>query len=214
MQILSMLRTFAQQNRQHGRPGERTRQTEMYFPSHVAARLVESTGSSLISSKSIVVMSTAGTVSSDSSTPPSLMKACFHHAGQYMVSHIRVKADRAPSCRQPIALANAAVFLTQEMQAEYEEKTLEFSTTDRTYCSRVDCATFIKPINAHGSIGSCQKCGGQTCTICKSNEHVGQDCPQDPNHQAVIDLARQEGWQTCTNCHRLVELDTGCYHMT
>jgi hypothetical protein len=30
----------------------------------------------------------------------------------------------------------------------------------------------------------------------------------------VLEAARENGWQRCNNCRRLVELDMGCNHMT
>jgi hypothetical protein len=87
------------------------------------------------------------------------------------------------------------------------------ATKDRTYCAWPQCSSFIRPENIDGGVARCGKCGTTTCAICKDQAHDG-DCPQDPAIQQTRDLAIQEGWQTCYNCHSVVELDSGCYHMT
>jgi hypothetical protein len=117
-------------------------------------------------------------------------------------------------CRQTIPVSDASQFLSNEMKVIYAEKAVEFSTPNRTYCSQAACSAFITPDSIHNQTAHCPRCSTRTCTLCKGAAHVGQDCPEDPNHQAVLDLAQQEGWRACYSCHRMVELDTGCYHMT
>lgn len=117
-------------------------------------------------------------------------------------------------CRVPISLETASIFLTKNLKEQYAEKKIEFGTSNRTYCTRSDCSAFVRPEHIAGQVANCIKCRTQTCTICKALAHAGRDCPDDPNTEAVRALARREGWQTCYSCRRLVELNTGCYHMT
>ena len=115
-------------------------------------------------------------------------------------------------CREKIPLQSVKIYLNSAVVKNFEEKSIEFETSDRTYCSRPACSSFIAGANISGEQAMCRECGTQTCTICKNNAHDG-DCPEDLATQQVLETARENGWQRCYNCHRLVELDVGCNHM-
>ncbi|KAI9669472.1 MAG: hypothetical protein M1817_004697 [Caeruleum heppii] len=116
-------------------------------------------------------------------------------------------------CRQTIPLEIAEPFLTRESTQQFREKTIEFATPDRTYCCNPNCSTFIPPTAISDGHATCPSCHDQTCSICKQHVHVG-DCPQDPHMRQLLDLARTSGWQRCLDCGRMLELVTGCNHMT
>ena len=115
-------------------------------------------------------------------------------------------------CRKNIPLQSVQIFLSAAIVRNFEEKSLELKTSGRIYCSRPGCSLFIAAANITGEQATCQDCGTQTCTICKNNIHNG-DCPQDAATQQVLETAREQGWQRCYNCRRLVELEVGCSHM-
>ena len=117
-------------------------------------------------------------------------------------------------CRQSIPIELVSVFLTKRIKDEFELKKIEFSTPNRTYCCRSSCSAFVASAGIADDVATCPECSTQTCTICNSQAHVGSDCPNDTPLQAVVDLAREEGWQRCYSCRRLVELEVGCNHMT
>lgn len=116
-------------------------------------------------------------------------------------------------CKESITLYMASVFLNELQVRLFESKSLEYATQDKTYCHEISCQSFILPCNIDGEKATCQDCGLMTCTICKSAVHDG-DCPQDPAHVALMATAAAEGYQTCSQCKRLVELNFGCYHIT
>ncbi|KAF4630193.1 hypothetical protein G7Y89_g7949 [Cudoniella acicularis] len=118
-------------------------------------------------------------------------------------------------CKQPFLMDNMRKLLTPDLISGYWEKKIELETRDRTYCSAPSCSTFLHPVNisADQKLGTCPVCFVGTCTICKGSEHDG-DCPKDDEIQKVLDLAKQEGWRRCTECGRVVELKTGCNHIT
>ena len=116
-------------------------------------------------------------------------------------------------CRQTISLTLAKLYLSSDLAQRYQQKTIEYQSSDRTYCSRPTCSAFITSVDIDGERAACHICFQQTCTICKGNSHDG-DCPQDTATQQVLAVAAQEGWRRCYNCRRLVELDIGCNHMT
>lgn len=117
-------------------------------------------------------------------------------------------------CRQSISLKTVSIFLTSRLKEEYERKKIEFSTPNRTYCSRPLCSSFIPAENINDEIASCPSCAARTCAICKAESHAGQDCPNDTALLETLNLAQENGWQRCYSCRRLVELDIGCNHMT
>lgn len=115
-------------------------------------------------------------------------------------------------CRERIPLQSVRICLSSAVVQTFEKKSIEFETSDRTFCSQPACSSFITADNITGEQATCNECGTQTCTICKSNAHDG-DCPQDIATQQVLQMAREQGWQRCYNCRRLVEIDFGCSHM-
>lgn len=117
-------------------------------------------------------------------------------------------------CTQPIPLEQNRLFLDPDIVPQYQKKALEFSTSNRVYCSNPDCAAFIPPVFYIGkSVVSCEHCTAETCVSCKKAAHRG-DCAEDEELQKVLQVARESGWQRCQNCWGMVELSTGCFHMT
>ncbi len=116
-------------------------------------------------------------------------------------------------CRQPITLNSVGLFLTGDLKRRFEQKKVEFSTPNRTYCSQRSCSAFIPIDQHHGDAGTCANCGTRTCLICKSAAHL-EECPQDTALQALVDLASEQGWQRCFACRRVIELEMGCNHIT
>ncbi|KAI3342014.1 hypothetical protein F4824DRAFT_486430 [Ustulina deusta] len=116
-------------------------------------------------------------------------------------------------CRQPIPLDKSQLFLDANVVRQFRQKAVELATPNRTYCHNTSCAVFIPPSNYSYATATCGECGGQTCITYKGALHEG-DCPNDGQLQQVIQLAREQGWQRCQNCWSMVELHTGCHHMT
>ncbi|KAI4272046.1 MAG: hypothetical protein LQ337_005577 [Flavoplaca oasis] len=144
---------------------------------------------------------------------------CGHFYCQECLSQLFEKSTKDETlfpprcCRQGIPLTAARLYLNTDLVQEFQKKTLEFRTGDRTYCSRPTCSAFITSSNITSERATCAACFTETCTICKGNCHEG-DCPRDTATQEVLATAAREGWQRCYNCRRLVELDIGCNHMT
>lgn len=129
-----------------------------------------------------------------------------------------------PRCDgQEIPLETVRFFLSSEVAEEFDARHDELSTKDRTYCFDRSCSAFI-PAPAIGSLpaawtaesgnaASCPKCKKTTCTTCKDPSHSG-DCPEDTALMELIETANEAQWQRCYQCHRFVELSTGCNHIT
>jgi hypothetical protein len=116
-------------------------------------------------------------------------------------------------CGQPITPESVLASLTPEIQAEFQGKSVEFSTQNRSYCSNTECAAFLTPAMIVGDVGRCGICQVRTCTLCKGESHDGE-CPPDGAMVLLQELAAQEGWQQCSGCRRMIELTQGCYHMS
>ena len=116
-------------------------------------------------------------------------------------------------CRQEISLTSVRLYLNEELVQRFRQKVIEFQTSDRTYCSQPTCSAFITPDSITAERATCSSCFTTTCTICKGTSHDG-DCPADTATQQMLEAAREQGWQRCYNCRRVVELDVGCNHMT
>lgn len=90
-----------------------------------------------------------------------------------------------PRCCEPIA--PDAKYLTREVIREFENKTVEFGTVNRTYCSWDSCAAFIPPDRIDGESGNCPKNPTDlTCTRCKAHWHPDEDCPADEGLAMVL----------------------------
>ncbi|KFZ20941.1 hypothetical protein V502_02968 [Pseudogymnoascus sp. VKM F-4520 (FW-2644)] len=116
-------------------------------------------------------------------------------------------------CHQQIPIIAVRIFLSSELVQAFERKKIEFETPNRTYCYLPTCSAFINTQDVNGEGAECHECGSMTCTTCKAAAHAG-DCPNDAALQQVLETARENGWQRCYSCWRLVELDHGCNHMT
>jgi len=116
-------------------------------------------------------------------------------------------------CRRPIPYDDIRDFLRPELRAVFEAKREELDDNDRIYCRIPTCSTYISHSHREGNTGKCPTCNTGVCLACKNVAHDG-DCPPDPATQQLLDLAQQEGWRRCPGCSRMIELNTGCYHMT
>lgn len=117
-------------------------------------------------------------------------------------------------CGQSIPLAMNQIFLPAELVREYREKELEYSTPNRTYCHRPSCSAFIPQQSIQGDIAVCTKCRKKTCTHCKGKSHKKDHCPEDAATLDLLRIASENGWQRCYSCRTLVDLSTGCNHIS
>jgi hypothetical protein len=116
-------------------------------------------------------------------------------------------------CRLPIPVTTGGKWFSPEIVGQFRAKKLEYETPNRTYCSKPTCSTFVPPAFITGEVAHCPKCSQKTCTHCKGRQHTGI-CREDDASQQLLQLAAENGWQSCNSCRRMVELNTGCYHMT
>ncbi|KAG6088258.1 hypothetical protein E4U15_006483 [Claviceps sp. LM218 group G6] len=116
-------------------------------------------------------------------------------------------------CKEPIPLDLSKHFLSATLLGAYEAKKLEHETPNKTYCHVRTCSTFVPPAFVKDDFATCVKCQSKTCTMCKGETHT-DDCPADTLTAAFLQIATEKGWQRCYSCKRMVDLDTGCNHIT
>ncbi|KAE8357235.1 hypothetical protein BDV27DRAFT_170931 [Aspergillus caelatus] len=99
-------------------------------------------------------------------------------------------------CRVPFSLTTMKSLLDEEMIRKFEEKTVEHNDFNRTYCAN--------PL-------TCASCNTATCSTCKQRAHAGVFVESEVE---ILEMAKIEGWQRCTRCRNIVELKSGCNHIT
>lgn len=114
-------------------------------------------------------------------------------------------------CRVPIPLDPIRGLLGNDLSTRFEVRTIERSDPNRIYCSNPLCSQHILPRQVVENVGTCTSCSQRTCTGCKRAAHQG-DCPDET--QEVLQMAQEEGWMRCFHCQNVVELTTGCNHIT
>ncbi|KAK0277161.1 hypothetical protein LTR91_000380 [Friedmanniomyces endolithicus] len=116
-------------------------------------------------------------------------------------------------CRQPFPWELVREKLSDDLQAAFPVKRIELETQNRTYCYVATCSAFIKPGDYDKHKAPCPECQSITCVKCKRQTHDGV-CGEDGETEEFLARARQNGWQRCFGCRRVVELNIGCNHMT
>lgn len=146
-----------------------------------------------------------------------IRNSCSHVYCQGCVTHLLQNSLADESlfpprcCRRPLPLEAARGIIDADMWARFEEKKIEQRDKHRTYCSDPACSRYILPSHVRGTIGTCRVCNRQTCTLCKKSTHQGE-CVDD--RIEVLKLGKAKGWQRCLNCSHLIELRSGCNHIT
>jgi len=116
-------------------------------------------------------------------------------------------------CRQNIPFDEVRLFLPQQIRNTFESKCEELDDNNRKYCRIPTCSAYLGHGHRAGRTGTCPTCSIETCLDCKNPPHAG-DCPPDEATQLALNLAQTKGWRRCPSCSRMIELHTGCNHIT
>ncbi|KAK0383054.1 hypothetical protein NLU13_8970 [Sarocladium strictum] len=122
-----------------------------------------------------------------------------------------------PRCctSEEIPIATIKKVVTPDFMKKWNAKVTEYSlpAAQRVYCCNGRCTAFIPPEQIRGGEGHCRGCGHRTCSFCKGPVHKG-GCVQDKGTAQVLELARRQRWRTCPECGTLVQLASGCMHIS
>jgi hypothetical protein len=143
----------------------------------------------------------------------SYCQACLVFLVQLAVDDISVWPEK---CCNKITPKDTAKFLLPKLQASYAARSIEWSVKDPTYCNDPKCACFIVEPPGKGAkrlVLTCPKCQKETCTHCKRASHQG-GCVKEELSDQLKQLMKDEEWQRCPKCERLVGLSDGCNHIT
>ena len=142
---------------------------------------------------------------------------CF----QQLVNTAILSQDTFPPkcCLSEVPAKTIRRHLPLKDMAKYDEKALEYAVpvANRYYCAVPQCARWIDTRIAKRTNGAleCPHCRKNLCTVCRGPQHPSnEDCPQDFGLDRMLEQAERAGWRRCFNCRALVELNTGCRHIT
>ena len=147
-------------------------------------------------------------------------KYCSPCFSQLVLTAICNEATFPPKCcLQEIPKKTMREHLPPKALAQFDEKALEFAVSigNRYYCVSPKCAKWIDTRIARRTNGilECPHCAVKLCTICRGPQHSSnEDCPQDYGIGPTLDQAERAGWRRCYRCRALVELTSGCRHIT
>lgn len=123
-------------------------------------------------------------------------------------------------CLTEIALKTVLVCLDKKQRDEYRTKSAEYAIPagHRWYCPVPTCSKWIRPESLQQdrrTPQTCPHCQASICSMCRAVAHgTNQDCPQDFGLESTLEIAESEGWRRCYSCRTMVELTTGCRHIT
>lgn len=122
-------------------------------------------------------------------------------------------------CLQDIPRRVMQSHLSPEELDQFDKKALEYAVPvgNRYYCGSPECAQWIDTRKARRWNGGleCPHCEFKMCISCRGAQHGrNQDCPQDFGLSRALEQAERAGWRRCYLCRTMVELNTGCRHIT
>ncbi|KAL6979291.1 RBR-type E3 ubiquitin transferase [Sarracenia purpurea var. burkii] len=169
---------------------------------------------------------------------------CLHrYCFSCMKQHVEVKllhgmVPKCPheGCTSELKIGSCQKFLTPKLIEIMKQRMKEASipVTEKVYCPYPRCSALMSSreileyskntfVGAEQSgVRKCTKCLGLFCINCKVPWHINMSCseykrknPYPPADDAKLKtLAERNLWRQCVKCKHMIELDTGCYHMT
>ncbi|CAL1709005.1 unnamed protein product [Somion occarium] len=127
-------------------------------------------------------------------------------------------------CQQTIPRRLFESHLDPNLSALFSEKSIEFGTLKRVYCAKLACSRFLGPRSTSSTttpyifVCPVKSCCTRTCSWCRQEVkgHGKHSCAQDQDQDGkqLAKLSQKAGWVSCPGCERVIELHTGCFHMT
>lgn len=121
-------------------------------------------------------------------------------------------------CQQPIPGSPNRALLGAALHDAFQARRREAHTPNPIYCHRPACARLVPPPpppppHPHFATARCAACGAWTCVGCRRAAHAGE-CGPDPGMRLTLAAAKAEGWCRCGGCGHVIELGSGCNHIS
>ena len=123
-------------------------------------------------------------------------------------------------CELPIDMNVAEYCLSTKDISTLTSRVVEIEAKNKMYCP--SCNQFIN-LDLISMIESnndfiCM-CGTTICIQCKTVSHAGISCTENQSKSEeqdaqLLELAKEKKWQSCPGCSSIVELISGCNHIT
>jgi hypothetical protein len=122
-------------------------------------------------------------------------------------------------CEVPIDMNIAIDLLDPDDAILIIKRVEEKEAKNKMYCP--SCSSFMNLdlVDSTQCSGFNCDCGTLVCTTCKTKSHPGYTCRQNQairsgSDELIMELSREQGWKQCPKCSVLIELRSGCNHMT
>lgn len=89
------------------------------------------------------------------------------------------------------------------------------TAVEKMFCPQ--CSFFINmDMGASSGTIECPACDKGLCLTCKDAAHGDEPCqsPEQKLDKDFLEIAVKSGWKACPQCHRFIELEIGCNHIT
>ena len=124
-------------------------------------------------------------------------------------------------CEVPIDMNIAKDLLKEKEAIVILQRIQELGAVNKMYCPTCNAFLNLDFIDASESVIVQCSCQTQLCVACKTTAHPGMSCNQhqgqrdhDFGRELVLALSRAQGWKQCPKCTEIIELFSGCNHMT
>ncbi|KAJ4890523.1 zinc finger (C3HC4-type RING finger) family protein [Raphanus sativus] len=169
---------------------------------------------------------------------------CFHRfCFSCMKQHVEVKllggnTATCPSegCKSQVKMDSCAKFLDPKLVEVMIQRKKEgsISVSDKVYCPYPTCSELMAKDEVfeytkqyfvgteQSAARKCMKCGLFFCMQCKVPWHYKDTCEnfskskryQNAGDGMLKSLAQSKRWRQCIRCNNMVELASGCFHIT
>ncbi len=142
---------------------------------------------------------------------------CFN-----MLVHTGCENDRAfppKCCGKTVSAKLIMEKASQRAQRKYAllAAKIAIPLDSRWYCPRSSCGQAIDMRKAKVSQYSglqCSHCLGYICVLCREPAHHSGSRCNSASLKATLEEAARMGWRRCYDCRTMIELGSGCSHIT
>lgn len=123
-------------------------------------------------------------------------------------------------CNIPIDMNVSYDLLRQEEAIILKNRVIELTAERKMYCPVCNAFINLDLVDTSEAVDMpCHGCGVSLCAECTTESHPELPCKLNQVMKAggdkdLMEMAEEMGWKQCPNCKMMIELSTGCNHMT